>query len=158
MPLKKKHNIPRNVFYEERHYSKMSSLTTAIIDGFKGRRSIYSLANESTISDGRLEEVITEVIKHTPSSFNSQTTRIVVLLKEENQKLWDLAFEVASSKVPAELFEKLYKNRITASRAAYGTVSPPSSLLFGCELCAWKPSCLDYGRCCSMRTRNRQIL
>lgn len=100
----------------------MSSTTAAIIEGFQGRRSVYSLTNESTISDDRLEELITEVIKHTPSSFNSQTTRIVVLLKEDNQKLWDNALEVASAQVSPELFEKMFKSRLTASRAAYGTV------------------------------------
>lgn len=106
----------------------MSSTTTAITDGFKGRRSVYSLTNESTISDDRLEELITEVIKHTPSSFNSQTTRIVVLLKEENQKLWDNGLEVASSQISPELFDKMYKSRLTASRAAYGTVSYPHAM------------------------------
>lgn len=104
-------------------FAQMASLATAISDGFRGRRSIYSLTNESTISDERLEELITEVVKHTPSSFNSQTTRIVVLLKEENQRVWEIAREVASSTVPPELYEKLYKNRIGMSRAAYGTVS-----------------------------------
>lgn len=106
-----------------RHCKTMSSITTAITDGFKGRRSVYSLTNESTISDDRLEDLITEVIKHTPSSFNSQTTRIVVVLKEENQKLWDIGLEVARAQISPELFDKMYKSRLTASRAAYGTVS-----------------------------------
>lgn len=106
----------------------MSSTTTSITEGFKGRRSVYSLTNESTISDDRLEELITEVIKHTPSSFNSQTTRIVVLLKAENQKLWDNGLEVASSQIAPELFDKMYKSRLTASRAAYGTVSYPHAV------------------------------
>lgn len=114
------------------------TLAAAITDGFRARRSIYSLTNESTVSDERLEELITEVIKHTPSSFNSQTTRIVVLLKDENQKLWENALEVASSQIPQELFEKMFKSRIIASRAAYGTVSPPSCF-FGFYLyaCGW---------------------
>lgn len=101
----------------------MTSLANAISDGFRGRRSIYSLTNESTISDERLEELIAEVVKHTPSSFNSQTTRIVVLLKEENQRLWEIAREVASSSIPPELYEKFFKNRIGMSGAAYGSVS-----------------------------------
>ncbi|EYE91746.1 putative fatty acid repression mutant protein [Aspergillus ruber CBS 135680] len=100
----------------------MASLANAISDGFRGRRSIYSLTNESTISDERLEELIAEVVQHTPSSFNSQTTRIVVLLKEENRKLWEIAREVASSSIPPELYEKLFKNRIGMSGAAYGSV------------------------------------
>lgn len=101
----------------------MSNLAPSILAGFKGRRSIYSLTNESTISDERIEEILSDVIKNMPSGFNTQGTRMVVLLKEEHQKLWDIAHEVASATVPVEQFEKLYRNRIAGFRAAYGTVS-----------------------------------
>ncbi|OJJ96984.1 hypothetical protein ASPACDRAFT_46508 [Aspergillus aculeatus ATCC 16872] len=100
----------------------MHNLATAVSDGFRGRRTIYALTNESTISDERLEELINEVVLHTPSAFNSQATRLVVLLKDEHRKLWDLAAEVASSTVSPELFEKLYRPRIAMYRAGYGTV------------------------------------
>lgn len=101
----------------------MHNLATTVNESFKGRRSVYALTNESTISDDRLEELIAEVVLHTPSPFNSQASRLVVLLKDEHQKLWDIASEAASSTVPPELFEKLYKPRIAMYRAAYGTVS-----------------------------------
>ncbi|KAB8220964.1 hypothetical protein RU639_001648 [Aspergillus parasiticus] len=97
-------------------------MTKSISDSFKDRRTIYALTNESTISDDRLEELLTDVVLHTPSPFNSQTSRLVVLLKDEHQKLWDIAYEVASSTVPPEVFDKVYKPRIAMFRAGYGTV------------------------------------
>ncbi|KAJ5162111.1 hypothetical protein N7492_007503 [Penicillium capsulatum] len=100
----------------------MSNITSTILNGIRGRRSIHALTNQSTIPDERIEELISEVVKHAPSAFNTQTTRAVVLLKAENEKLWDVAREVASSTVPAELFAKAYDSRIAAFRAAYGTV------------------------------------
>lgn len=100
----------------------MASLASSFVEGLKGRRTIYSLTNESTIPDERVQELIGEVIQHTPSAFNTQTTRIVVLLKEQHEKLWDIAYEVASASVPPELFENLYKPRIAMFRAAYGSV------------------------------------
>ncbi|KAJ5119865.1 hypothetical protein N7448_010534 [Penicillium atrosanguineum] len=100
----------------------MHHLASSIIEGHKGRRSIYALTNESTISDDRIEELISEAILHTPSPFNSQATRIIVLLKEEHEKLWDIAREVAIASVPTEQFEKLYQPRIAGFRAGYGTV------------------------------------
>ncbi|KAJ5396817.1 hypothetical protein N7509_004930 [Penicillium cosmopolitanum] len=100
----------------------MSNLAPSILAGFKGRRSVYSLANESTISDERIEEILSEVMKNMPSGFNTQGTRMVVLLKEEHQKLWDIAHEIASASVPIEQFENLYRARIAGFRAAYGTV------------------------------------
>ncbi|KJK63992.1 Nitroreductase family protein [Aspergillus parasiticus SU-1] len=97
-------------------------MTKSISDSFKDRRTIYALTNESTISDDRLEELLTDVVLHTPSPFNSQTSRLVVLLKDEHQKLWDIAYEVASSTVPPEVFDKVYKLRIAMFRGGYGTV------------------------------------
>jgi predicted oxidoreductase (fatty acid repression mutant protein) len=107
----------------------MSNIAASFIEGMKGRRSIYALTNESTISDGRIEDIISEVVKHTPSPFNSQTARLVVLLKEEHEKLWDLALEIATATVPPQVLENLYKPRITGFRAGYGTVSLRKSLL-----------------------------
>ncbi|KAJ5377632.1 uncharacterized protein N7496_005041 [Penicillium cataractarum] len=100
----------------------MSTITSSFIEGMKGRRSLYALTNKSTISDDRIEEIISEVVKHTPSPFNSQTARLLVLLKEEHEKLWDIALEIATATVPAEQLEKLYKPRIAGFRAGYGTV------------------------------------
>ncbi|OOQ84985.1 putative fatty acid repression mutant protein [Penicillium brasilianum] len=100
----------------------MSTNASSFIKGMKGRRSLYALTNESTISDDRIEELISEVIKHTPSPFNSQTARLLVLLKEEHERLWDVALEIATATVPAEQLEKLYKPRIAGFRAGYGTV------------------------------------
>lgn len=100
----------------------MHTITSSIVDGLKGRRSIYALTNESPISDERIEELLSEVTLHTPSPFNTQATRMVVLLKEQHEKLWDIAREVASASVPPEQFENLYKPRIAGFRAGYGTV------------------------------------
>jgi predicted oxidoreductase (fatty acid repression mutant protein) len=105
----------------------MSNIAASFIEGMKGRRSIYALTNESTISDDRIEEIISEVVKHTPSPFNSQTARLVVLLKEEHEKLWDLALEIATATVPPQVLENLYKPRIAGFRAGYGTVSLQNS-------------------------------
>lgn len=105
----------------------MANFTTAISEGFKARRSFYQLTNESTISDSRIEELLSAVVLHTPSPFNAQSARVVLLLKDDHQKLWDIAREEASATVPPEIFQNLYSPRITMYRAAYGTVSTFSS-------------------------------
>lgn len=67
---------------------------------------------------------------HTPSPFNTQTARTVVLLKDEHERLWDIALEVATATVPPEQLEGLYKPRIAGFRAGYGTVSTPRNYLY----------------------------
>ena len=88
----------------------------------EGRRSLYQLTNESTISDARIKELVTHTIKHVPSSFNSQTARLVVVLKEKHEELWDAILEVYKVQLPADKFEHL-KGRVVGFRKAYGTVS-----------------------------------
>ncbi|KAJ5864829.1 Nitroreductase-like protein [Penicillium soppii] len=100
----------------------MTTLASTISEGFRARRSIRALTNETKISDARIEELVSDVTLHTPSPFNVQSGRLVVLLKEEHQRLWDIAYEAASASVPQGVFEKMYKPRIAAFRAGYGTV------------------------------------
>ena len=94
----------------------------SFVDATESRRTFYQLTNESTIPDARIKELVTHAIKHTPSAFNSQTTRVVVVLKEKHEELWDAIMEVYKVQLPAEKFEHA-KGRMTGFRAAYGTVS-----------------------------------
>ena len=90
-------------------------------DAISSRRSYYQMTTESTISDARIKELIAHTIKHVPSAFNSQTTRMVVVLKEKHQELWDAIMEVYKVQLPAEKFEHA-KERMVGFRKAYGTV------------------------------------
>ena len=100
-----------------------------LLDAIESRRSIHQLTNESTIPDARIKELITHVVKHVPSSFNSQTTRLVVVLKEKHEELWDAIMEVYKVQLPADKFEQA-KGRMTMFRKAYGTVSSSTLFLF----------------------------
>ena len=48
----------------------------------KHRRSYYSINNTSPISDKEIQEIVEFAVLHVPSAFNSQSTRIVLLLGE----------------------------------------------------------------------------
>ena len=53
----------------------------------KARRSVYGISKDPVIPDKRIIEIVEEAIKHSPSAFNSQSGRAVVLLGEEHNKL-----------------------------------------------------------------------
>jgi hypothetical protein len=88
----------------------------------KGRRSIYPLKKESVIDDKKIQEIVTEALLHVPSAFNSQTTRIVLLLKGEHDKLWDITTGVLKGIVPEASWSKT-EQRMNMFAGAYGTVS-----------------------------------
>ena len=48
-------------------------------DALQHRRSYYELTPESPIDDATIEEIICFAIRHIPSAFNSQSTRLVLL-------------------------------------------------------------------------------
>lgn len=87
----------------------------------KDRRSYYGISKESVVSDERIQEVINEAVKHTPSSFNSQSARVVVLLGEQHDKLWNITKETLRKIVPAENFGST-EEKMNAFGSGYGTV------------------------------------
>lgn len=77
----------------------------AFLEAIANRRSVYGLSKASPISDKRIQEILATIIKHVPSSFNAQSTRVVFLAGAEHDKLWDLHKDVLKPIVPAEGWE-----------------------------------------------------
>ncbi len=75
-------------------------MATDFYQAIKDRRSYYAISKESVISDQRIEELVEFAVKHTPSSFNSQTSRVLILLKEQHDKFWELTTETLKKNRP----------------------------------------------------------
>ncbi|KAG4257655.1 hypothetical protein FPRO03_13782 [Fusarium proliferatum] len=87
----------------------------------KSRRTHYSIEAKSPISDCRIIEIAQEVVKHTPSSFNCQSTRLVVLLKDEHVKFWALAKECFKATMKPGNYAE-YEKKLLQRQAGYGTI------------------------------------
>ncbi|MEC2075276.1 nitroreductase family protein [Metabacillus fastidiosus] len=98
----------------------MEALTN-FYEAIKKRRSYYGISSEAVVSDERILEVVNEAVKYTPSSFNSQSGRVVVLLGENHSKLWNITTEILRKKVAAENFEST-EQKMNAFGSGYGTV------------------------------------
>lgn len=86
------------------------------------RRSYYAISNESPISEGELKELIEFTIKTTPSAFNSQSTRIVLLLGNQHKKLWEIVKETLKAITSPETFINSEKKIDQSFAAGYGTI------------------------------------
>lgn len=60
-------------------------------------------------------------MKYTPSAFNSQSARVVLLLGKEHDKLWDITKEALRKVVPAENFAPT-EEKINSFKSGYGTI------------------------------------
>lgn len=85
------------------------------------RRSIYNISKESTVSDERIAEVVKHALKHTPSAFNSQSGRVIILLGNHHDKLWNITKETLKKVVPEEQFAST-EQKIHSFQNGYGTV------------------------------------
>lgn len=85
------------------------------------RRSVYALDKNLPISKDDVRQVVEHAITHTPSSFNSQSTRLVVLFGDEHEKLWQMTSECLQKIVPADSFESTAQ-KMALFKAAAGTV------------------------------------
>jgi uncharacterized protein len=103
-----------------RSFAKAEEFITQI----SSRRSIYGLGRGTILNDKDLIELIKQSVRESPTSFNSQSSRIVILLGKEHERYWNEIAIPALRKAVGndnEAFEKGSK-RMIQFRDAYGTV------------------------------------
>lgn len=91
-------------------------------EAIKNRRSYYVLTDKSPVSDEEIEKIIDWAVMYVPSAFNSQSTRVVLLLGENHKKLWTIVKETLRKMVPPEAFKSTETKIDTSFAAGYGTV------------------------------------
>ncbi len=91
-------------------------------DALKHRRSYYALSDKCPITDGQVKELVDFAVTHVPSAFNSQSTRIVLLLGDSHRRLWDITKSVLKAVVPSEAFTKTEAKIDGSFRSGHGTV------------------------------------
>lgn len=86
------------------------------------RRSIYALGDNISQSPEEIFSLVKAVVRNSPTAFNSQTVRTVVLFNEASNKVWDIVEEALRkiAKSP-EAFKKT-QAKIATFRAGYGTI------------------------------------
>ena len=85
------------------------------------RRSCYHLTHQSTLSDEQLLDLVHEAVLYAPSPFNSQSTRVLLLLNRSHTKFWELVKKELAKIIPPEKFAST-EEKINSFAAAYGTI------------------------------------
>ena len=79
-----------------------------LYEAIKNRRSIYNISNEVIVSEEKVQEIVEYSLKNTPSAFNSQSARVVLLLeKQHDNQLMGITKESFKKIVPADKFAQL---------------------------------------------------
>ncbi|MGE8564530.1 MAG: nitroreductase family protein, partial [Acinetobacter bohemicus] len=92
----------------------------SFLDQMKQRRTIYAIGNSVALTQDQIEEIIKDTVRHSPSAFNSQTSRVVTLYGKSHTKFWDIVRETLRKMVPEAAFENT-NAKINSFAAGYGT-------------------------------------
>lgn len=93
----------------------------SFLNQIKQRRSIYAIGKNVTLDQAKIEEIIKEAVKQSPSSFNSQSSRAVILFNDSHVKFWTIVLDTLRKIVPAEAFEGT-STKLNSFIAGAGTV------------------------------------
>ncbi len=91
-------------------------------DALASRRSFYTISNSSPISNNEIEDIISFAASNVPSAFNSQSTRMVLLLGEHHKALWNIVKETLKGIVPASVYPNTEQKIDKSFASGYGTV------------------------------------
>lgn len=91
------------------------------LDIARKRRTQYALGRDLPISKEQVTDLIKEAIRLAPSSFNSQSSRALILHGAESVKFWEIVKDELRKIVPADAFPTT-EEKIDGFAAGAGTV------------------------------------
>lgn len=91
-------------------------------DTVKQRRSIYGLSDKKIVPNERIIELVRDAVKHVPSPFNSQSTRVIVLFDGAHKALWQFTLDELRKVTPPERFPATQSKVEESFASGYGSV------------------------------------
>ncbi|EFY09249.1 hypothetical protein HMPREF0357_10044 [Erysipelothrix rhusiopathiae ATCC 19414] len=97
------------------------NVMTKIFEDLELRRSRYGLSKEAVLTEEEVIELVEASVQHTPSAFNAQTQRAVVLFGKHSDTFWDLTREALRKVAPEEGFENTV-TKLESFKQGQGTI------------------------------------
>jgi len=124
MPIFKKRNAsspPKSAKAVVPSKAAAESPADAFLKALAERRTVYGLTARSSIPDARIVEILQQAVLHSPTSFNSQSNRAVVLFGRQHARLWDIVADSLEKILPPEQFQGSL-GKIRSFQAGYATI------------------------------------
>lgn len=91
-------------------------------EALQHRRSYYALGSERLVGKEDIEEMVEFALMHVPSAFNSQSSRVVLLMEKAHRRFWQIVKDILQAQVPADVFAKTEKKISQSFASGYGTL------------------------------------
>ena len=99
-----------------------TSTSKSFLQAIQNRRTIYHLSDKQILPDEKILKLVQQAVREAPSSFNVQSSRVVILLGEQHKKYW---LEIVPEALHAAKGEKAVqgsKDKREGFAAGYGTI------------------------------------
>ncbi len=96
-------------------------MSNALIEAIEKRRTQYALGKNITQEQEEITALIEQAVKLSPSAFNSQSSRVVVLFNQQSEKFWHIVMNELRAIVPADKFAPT-EAKINGFAAGIGTI------------------------------------
>jgi predicted oxidoreductase (fatty acid repression mutant protein) len=90
-------------------------------ESLKKRRSVYNINKEVKVTEEEILNVIETAVLYTPSAYNSESQRAVVLLNDKHDLLWEIVKDEIKKVVKPEDY-KVSETKINSFKNGHGTV------------------------------------
>ena len=96
-------------------------MSNALIEAIEKRRTQYALGKNITQEQEEITALIEQAVKLSPSAFNSQSSRVVILFNQQSEKFWHIVMNELRAIVPADKFAPT-EAKINGFAAGIGTI------------------------------------
>ncbi|MGE9549008.1 nitroreductase family protein [Snodgrassella sp. CS2] len=96
-------------------------MSNALIEAIEKRRTQYALGKNITQEQEEITALVEQAVKLSPSAFNSQSSRVVVLFNQQSEKFWHIVMNELRAIVPADKFAPT-EAKINGFAAGIGTI------------------------------------
>ena len=97
-------------------------MTNPVISLLQNRRTIYAIGKNIQQTPEQLTELIQEAIRQSPSSFNSQSSRAVILFDAEHEKFWGFVKEKLKEYATDEAAAEKTSKKMDSFATGVGTI------------------------------------
>lgn len=96
-------------------------MSNALIEAIEKRRTQYALGKNITLEQEEITALVEQAVKLSPSAFNSQSSRVVILFNQQSEKFWHIVMNELRAIVPADKFAPT-EAKINGFAAGIGTI------------------------------------
>ena len=86
------------------------------------RRTIYALSKKAILPDAQVVQLVQQAVREAPSSFNVQSSRVVILFGNQHDHYWGQIVPTALRQAAGEKAVEASKGKLDGFRAGTGTI------------------------------------